>query len=115
MPPVTPRDGGEVMTSLTDLQGALDSFREAWGGGYLACDIGTKLTCSEVEALARLFTELGDEASAQCWIREHSFGDDCGDLHCRCAQCHPHAHSFTLNPHYCDECGGDARELNASR
>lgn len=99
------------MTSLASLQHALDSFREVWGSGYLACDLGTKLTCSEVEALAALLKELGDVGSAECWIRDHSFGDDCGDVHCRCVECFPHVHCFEVSPHYCDVCGVESGGL----
>lgn len=93
------------MTSPASLQEALDSFVEEWGGGHLACDLGTKLTCGEVEALAAVFKELGDSDSAQCWIREHAFGDDCGDRHCRCVECFPHVHRFDPSPYYCGVCG----------
>lgn len=63
---------------------AIDGFLEAWGGVYLACDVGTKLTCIEVEALAALFRALGAPGSAEEWVECHAEGDDCGDLHCRC-------------------------------
>lgn len=63
---------------------AIDNFLEAWGGGYLASDVGDKLSCIEVEALAALLRALGDPGAAEEWIEYHAEGDDCGDLHCRC-------------------------------
>ncbi|AVJ50824.1 hypothetical protein SEA_KALNOKY_83 [Mycobacterium phage Kalnoky] len=59
-------------------------FIEVWGDGYLASDLGEKLTCTEVEALASLLLSLGAGEAAARWIEYHAEGDDCGDMHCRC-------------------------------
>lgn len=90
--------------TLVDVMSTVEQFCETWGGGHLSCDVADKLTCIEAEALAELFAAFGDERSAQQWVRDHSWGDDCGDLHCRCVDCHPHEHMYQPNPHYCDIC-----------
>lgn len=91
--------------SATNRASELANFCEVWGGGHLACDLAGKLSCIEAEAIAGLLTAAGDPDSGQQWIRDHSWADRCGDLHCRCVQCTPHTHTFTDNPNYCDECG----------
>lgn len=53
----------------------------------IADEVGTALTCTEVEALAELFRATGHEDAAQAWIECHAEGDDCGDSHCRCEDC----------------------------
>lgn len=62
----------------------LIQFLDDWGGGYLAHDIGPKLTCIEAEALACLYLSVGRTQDADSWIENHAESDDCGDLHCRC-------------------------------
>jgi len=90
--------------TLVDVMNTVEQFCATWGEGHLSSDVADKLTCTEVEALAELFDALGDEQSAQQWIRDHSFGDDCGDRHCQCVDCTPHEHTYEQNPHYCDIC-----------
>lgn len=64
---------------------ALDQFKEVWGDGYLLGDIATKLTCIEFEAMADLLLAIGvDERTVEAFEDDHSEGDDCGDMHCRC-------------------------------
>ncbi len=65
----------------------VESFINAFATGYLAGDIGEKLCCSEVEALAALLRDLGYAPAADQWIKAHAGGDDCGDMHCRCEDC----------------------------
>lgn len=67
-----------------DIVDAAQNFKEVWGDGYLACDLGTKLTCIELEALTRLLRAIGDEQAADTWTECHAEGDDCDDLHCQC-------------------------------
>lgn len=71
---------------------AVSQFLKSWGGDdgtYLAGDIATKLTCGEAEALADLLLAFGDEKASQDWLSAHSFGDECGDMHCFCGDCDP--------------------------
>lgn len=68
-----------------DREAALEHFLNTWGSGsWLAGDIGTSLTCIEVEALADLYRVNDREEEAKGWIRSHAEGDDCGDMHCTC-------------------------------
>jgi hypothetical protein len=50
---------------------------------YVANDIGTRLSCSEVNALADLLTALGRPDLASAWIEAHARGDDSGDANYR--------------------------------
>jgi Na+/H+ antiporter NhaC len=58
------------------------AFVSNWTG-YLADEIGIALSCSEVEALAALLTEMGCPELAATWIEFHAAGDDEGDAHHR--------------------------------
>lgn len=64
-----------------------DDFIKVWGDDHLAVDIGTKLTCNEVETLAAMLAGLGASEEAETWISAHAEGDDCGDTHCLCDEC----------------------------
>ncbi|AEL17788.1 hypothetical protein TURBIDO_80 [Mycobacterium phage Turbido] len=64
---------------------AMEQFKEIWGDGYLIGDIGTKLTCMEMEALADMLQACGVEPSrVEEFISYHAEGDECGDMHCTC-------------------------------
>ncbi|KZM68856.1 hypothetical protein [Nocardia terpenica] len=76
------------MSTVEILRSDVDTFLDAWASGYLASDIGEKLCCGEVEALAHLMIGLGRLDAAENWIAFHAEGDDCGDQHCRCAGDH---------------------------
>jgi hypothetical protein len=56
-------------------------FAAAWSDDMLASDLGERLTCTEVEALADLFIDNGAEEIAQMWLQMHAYGDEEGDLH----------------------------------
>lgn len=60
---------------------AVRTFRETWADNMLADELATKLTCSELEALAGLFTAFGEPAIAENWRAFHAEGDYPGDLH----------------------------------
>jgi len=83
-----------VTDTVKILESQADSFLKVWGDRYLAGDLGTKLTCVEVESLAALLAALGDNEAAEDWISSHAEGDDCGDSHC-----------------LCDECGNETKEV----
>lgn len=57
-------------------------FTEAFGM-YCAWDVGIRLACSEVDALAALLTAIGREDLAAEWIEAHATDDDEGDDHYR--------------------------------
>lgn len=57
-------------------QGFLSAF-----SGNLAADVASKLTCSEVEALAELLSAMGGNEQAEGWIEEHTETDEPGDAH----------------------------------
>ncbi|MFB4273048.1 hypothetical protein [Nonomuraea sp. GTA35] len=58
------------------------TFLDAWNG-YLASDIGPRLACSEVEALADLIAEMGRPDLAAAWIEHHAENDEPDDQHYR--------------------------------
>lgn len=59
---------------------ALRVFQETWNVD-LAAELATKLTCSEVNAIADLLITTDRPDLAAAWISEHSDGDDEGDEH----------------------------------
>lgn len=61
------------------LRSALADFAECWAHPDLIHDIGTKLTCEEVEALCWLFEVGGWELLANQWRVAHAEGDDDDD------------------------------------
>lgn len=61
---------------------AISVFQDTWTG-QLAADLGDRLTCTEVDVLADLFTATGRPDLAAVWIDQHSYGDDEGDSHYR--------------------------------
>lgn len=69
------------MATLTEINiDALAGFLEVWSGD-LADDLATKLTCGEVDALARLLHDHGRHAAAAAWINIHSRADEEDDEH----------------------------------
>ncbi|CAM4055519.1 hypothetical protein NOGI109294_23865 [Nocardiopsis gilva] len=56
-------------------------FLDVWGDAYLADDLGTRLTCHEVDVLADMLAALGDPGAAATWIGAHAVDDDEGDAH----------------------------------
>lgn len=62
-------------------------FGDAFSSENLATDLGDKLTCDEVEALAGMLRVLGATSAAATWIERHAVGDECEDMHCCCVDC----------------------------
>jgi hypothetical protein len=60
---------------------AVQRFAEVWSDSYLLSDIGEKLTCCEVEALAGVLRVLADDGAADFLLAAHAEGDDEGDEH----------------------------------
>jgi hypothetical protein len=60
---------------------ALADFAEVWSDGYLAEEIGPRLTCVEADTLAHLLQETDHEDAAREWLIEHATQDDEGDSH----------------------------------
>ncbi|AEL17880.1 hypothetical protein TRIXIE_80 [Mycobacterium phage Trixie] len=64
---------------------ATEQFKEVWGDGHLLCDISTKLTCIEFEALADMLLAIGvNPGTIEGFEECHAEGDECGDMHCQC-------------------------------
>jgi len=63
------------------MSAALEWFCERWSDEMLAFDLGPKITCVELEALAELLETEGHPEAAQLWRRAHGEGDDEGDMH----------------------------------
>lgn len=62
---------------MTDTTTALSTFAEVFG----AWDLATKLSCSEVDALAGMLSAAGAPEAAARWIDYHAEGDYSGDDH----------------------------------
>ena len=59
-------------------------FLDVFDDQMLAGDVGPRLNCGEVEALAGMLRAAGATAAAAAWIEGHSWGgDDIDDLHRR--------------------------------
>lgn len=69
------------MNLTSDQTLALAVFLDVFGDGYLADDLGSKLTCNEADSLIGLFEAFELPDAAQAWLRGHAFGDDEGDSH----------------------------------
>jgi hypothetical protein len=65
---------------------AIDNFIKTWSSSYLADDLAVKLRCEELDALVALLA-ASNKRAASVWLRAHSAGDECGDLHCGCDKC----------------------------
>ena len=76
-----------ITKELTMPSGPLQTFAEVWSSDHLAGDLGEKLRCEEVEALAGLLRVLGATTAAADWIDAHAVGDECEDTHCLCDDC----------------------------
>ncbi|MFE2104327.1 hypothetical protein ACFXAF_00390 [Kitasatospora sp. NPDC059463] len=63
------------------LQRDVDEFIGVFDDGMLADSLGERLTCTEVDALARLFARAGHPDAAELWLKCHAEGDEWGDLH----------------------------------
>lgn len=69
-----------IDTSAPEVARFLDVFDDQ----MLAGDVGPRLNCGEVEALAGMLRAAGATAAAAAWIEGHSWGDDdIDDLHRR--------------------------------
>lgn len=66
---------------MTDTITTLSTFAKVFGAEDCAGDLATKLSCSEVEALADMLTVAGAPEAAALWIDCHAEGDDPGDDH----------------------------------
>ncbi|WP_435111922.1 hypothetical protein [Nocardiopsis synnemataformans] len=65
------------------LRKALALFVTVWESGELAEELGPRLQCEEVKALATLLTAAGEPDSARVWEDFHAEQDDAGDSHYR--------------------------------
>ncbi|WP_304455877.1 hypothetical protein [Nocardiopsis sp. YSL2] len=63
------------------LRKALALFTTVWAAGDMADEIGPKLQCEEVKALAILLEAAGEADAARTWIDFHAVQDDEGDTH----------------------------------
>ena len=68
------------MTTTIDSPAAA-TFAEVFGDGLLAFEVGPRMTCTEVEALAGMLRAVGADTAADHWIEGHAADDDEGDAH----------------------------------
>lgn len=71
-------DLGRAVETLMVVDAALAEIVDVWGTCCTVDDLGERLTCSEVEALAHLLA-LVDESMAEQLLDSHSRGDEDGD------------------------------------
>ncbi|MGO2519953.1 MAG: hypothetical protein ACTH8F_07520 [Microbacterium sp.] len=66
----------------TEKEQSVCEFVDTWTGD-LAAELATRLTCPEIDALARVLHSHNRSAAAVEWIRRHSEADEEGDAHYR--------------------------------
>ena len=59
----------------------LPTFSEVFEVGDFAGDVGPRMSCTEVEALAGMLRAVGAAAAAATWIEAHAVEDEDGDAH----------------------------------
>lgn len=59
---------------------AVKDFIVLWREPTLLQDLGTKLRCTECEALCNLLSRCGERYSASILLDAHVMGDDAGDM-----------------------------------
>lgn len=69
------------MTTTTIDTNAAATFTEVFGAEDFAGDVGPRMTCTEVEALAGMLHAVGADAAADTWIEAHAVEDEDGDAH----------------------------------
>lgn len=67
---------------MTYVTGALDAVLDASEGN------GGSYTCYEADEIAGLFRHVGRSSDADEFLLNHAVGDDEGDDHHACSQCH---------------------------
>jgi hypothetical protein len=56
-------------------------FTDTWADSMLALHVAPNLTCSEVDALSEMLSELGQPETAALWIECHAEKDEPDDTH----------------------------------
>lgn len=69
-------------TTTTIDTSAAAIFTEVFAAGDFAGDVGPRMTCTEVEALAGMLRAVGADAAAATWIDAHAVEDEDGEAHC---------------------------------
>ena len=69
------------MTTTTIDTTAAATFTEVFAAGDFAGDVGPRMTCTEVDALAGMLRAVGADAAAETWIEAHAVEDEDGDAH----------------------------------
>jgi hypothetical protein len=70
-----------TMSTLITATNEVTRFTATFSAWDMADDIGPRLNCGEVEALAGMLRALGEAAAADMWINAHATADDEGDAH----------------------------------
>jgi hypothetical protein len=73
------------MTTTIDTPAAA-TFAEVFAAGDFAFEVGPRMTCTEVDALAGMLRAVGADAAAATWIEGHAADDDEGDAHFQAAE-----------------------------
>ncbi|MEU6351055.1 hypothetical protein ABZ896_17230 [Streptomyces sp. NPDC047072] len=60
-----------------------ERFATAWADDILVDDLAGRLTCTEVELLATVLRQCGNQAAGDCWITVHADNERPGDDHYR--------------------------------
>jgi hypothetical protein len=69
------------MTTTTIDTAAATIFAEVFAAGDFAFEVGPRMTCTEVDALAGILRAVGADAAAATWLEGHSIEDEEGDAH----------------------------------
>ncbi|WP_104081087.1 hypothetical protein [Cryobacterium sp. Y11] len=69
-----------MTTTMIDTDAAA-TFTEVFAAGDFAGDVGPRMSCTEVDALAGMLRAVGADTAAATWIDAHAAADDEGDSH----------------------------------
>ncbi|WP_104170570.1 hypothetical protein [Cryobacterium sp. M23] len=69
-----------MSTTSIDTEAAA-RFVDVFAAADFAGDVGPRMSCTEVDALAGMLRTVGEDTAADTWIAEHTAEDQEGDSH----------------------------------
>ena len=69
------------MNTTTSDTAAAARFVDVFGADDFAGDVGPRMSCTEVDALAGMLRAVGADTAADTWVSAHAEEDQEGDSH----------------------------------
>ena len=69
------------MSTTTSDTAAAERFVDVFAAADFAGDVGPRMSCAEVDALAGMFRAVGADTAADTWVAAHAAEDHEGDSH----------------------------------